>query len=80
MAEYIISEEELNSMLDAIGSPHIEDGEEIIRCRDCKKADKQEWKCNHFAVGYWDPEQEADVILRHEITPYGHCAWAERDE
>lgn len=52
---------------------------EIIRCRGCKKADKQEWKCNHFAVGYWDAEQEADVIIRPDIKPNGFCAWAERD-
>lgn len=67
MAEYIISEEELNSMLDALGSPHIKYGEEIIRCKDCKHLVGD---CEYI----WC-EQTGRCVKQD-----GFCAWAERDE
>lgn len=54
--------------------------EEIIRCRDCKHADIASWRCNHHCFGYYDEQNEIDVIMRSEIRPDGFCTWAEKRE
>lgn len=55
---------------------------EIIRCRDCLHfvTHGADCLCNRFHVGYWDAEEEQDVIVRCVVNPDGFCAWAKRRE
>lgn len=52
----------------------------LVRCRDCAHfaTDGILFLCNHFAIGHWDAEREADIVSRCEVTPDGYCAWAVR--
>lgn len=52
--------------------------EEIIRCIDCKHYDNRYDKCNRLAVGFYDPDEGADVIERFDVDPNGFCYLAER--
>lgn len=52
--------------------------EEIIRCIDCKHYDTRWDKCNRLAVGFYDPDEGADVIERFDVDPNGFCYLAER--
>lgn len=54
--------------------------EEIIRCRECKYFDDNYVSCNYFICGYWDSENEEDVLMRQQVNPNGFCSWAERRE
>lgn len=50
--------------------------EPIVRCRYCKHYKiGTGHQCNRFAIGYWDSEQEADVVIAPYIEPDGFCKW-----
>lgn len=53
---------------------------DIVRCKDCRHSvtDGIQVMCNHFAMGYWDVEQEADIVMRAPVEADGYCAWGER--
>ncbi len=50
-------------------------GRKVCRCADCEHSPDKGHKCNYFAIGYWDTEQEIDVIIQADVTPDGFCAW-----
>lgn len=90
MSEYIISDVGLRCMRSQcyeagklgkeIFTVRGHSGEEVIRCRDCKRSREKGWKCTYWASGEWDEEQEADVIELADVEPDGFCFKAERRE
>lgn len=87
MSEYIISDEALDSIRRTCyeaGMTGRENftcrsaGEEIVRCRDCKKSREKGWKCTRFAEEVYDEENEIGELVMANVRPDGHCSWGER--
>lgn len=51
-----------------VGGLGLIQGEEIVRCRDCK----------HLHKLRREDEAYACSLICMEVSPYGFCAWAER--
>lgn len=87
MAEYVVKGAEPNETVLHSRTPNGYEAwdwlpvlERIVRCRDCKHANKGGTLCNFFAS--WVPVAGGDEYedMPADVEPDGFCAWGEQRE